>query len=171
LTWEQKEKGSAISSHRNKVLQALMSIFLGGTSVYGDVQTLWDVSLQVNEGEIVTLLGTNGAGKTTTLHTISGLLRPHQGSITFQDQMLHRESLQGNMHQALDLADRAYVLKNGRTVRTGTAAGLLADDAIQTAYLDCKSKRITKRQGRPGAGSRHVPERPGRADQPARARA
>jgi branched-chain amino acid transport system ATP-binding protein len=40
-----------------------------------------------------------------------------------------------NVHQALDLADRAYVLENGRTVRTGTAAELLADDVIQAAYL------------------------------------
>jgi len=37
---------------------------------YGDVQALWDVSLQVNEGEIVTLLGSNGTWKTTTLRTI-----------------------------------------------------------------------------------------------------
>jgi branched-chain amino acid transport system ATP-binding protein len=68
---------------------------------YGDVQALWDVSLQVNEGEIVTLLGSNGAGKTTTLHTISGLLRPHQGSITFQDQALHRASPQGIVEAGL----------------------------------------------------------------------
>ena len=40
-----------------------------------------------------------------------------------------------NVHQALDIADRAYVLENGRTIRTGTAAELLADDAIQAAYL------------------------------------
>jgi branched-chain amino acid transport system ATP-binding protein len=222
---------------------------------YSDVQALWDVSLQVNEGEIVTLLGSNGSGKTTTLQTISGLLRPRQGSITFQGQALHRVSPQSiveaglihiaegrelfphmtvlenlelgafpkrarrlrrqsltyvldlfprlrerqhqvagtlsggeqqmlaigrglmarphllmldepslglapllvaelfacirrihaeqvtillveqNVHQALDIADRAYVLENGRTIRTGTAAELLADDAIQAAYL------------------------------------
>jgi branched-chain amino acid transport system ATP-binding protein len=222
---------------------------------YGDVQALWDVSLQVNEGEIVTLLGANGAGKTTTLHTISGLLRPRHGSILFQGQELHHVSPQAivtagliqiaegrelfshmtvlenlelgafprharplrrqsltyvmdlfpclrqrqhqiagtlsggeqqmlaigrglmaqprllmldepslglaprvvaelfacirrihaervtillveqNVHQALDIADRAYVLDNGRTVRSGTAAELLADDAIQAAYL------------------------------------
>ena len=40
-----------------------------------------------------------------------------------------------NVHQALDIANRAYVLENGRTVRTGIAAELLADDAIQAAYL------------------------------------
>jgi branched-chain amino acid transport system ATP-binding protein len=222
---------------------------------YGDVQALWDVSFEVNEGEIVTLLGANGAGKTTTLHTVSGLLQPRQGSITFQGQALHHETpqriveaglihiaesrelfpymtvlenlelgafpkrarrlrqqslayvmdlfprlrerqhqlagtlsggeqqmlaigrglmarprllmldepslglapllvtelfacirrihaehvtillVEQNVHQALDLADRAYVLENGRTVRTGTAAELLADDTIQEAYL------------------------------------
>jgi branched-chain amino acid transport system ATP-binding protein len=40
-----------------------------------------------------------------------------------------------NVHQAQDIADRAYVLENGRTIRTGTTAELLADDAIQAAYL------------------------------------
>jgi branched-chain amino acid transport system ATP-binding protein len=40
-----------------------------------------------------------------------------------------------NVHQALGIADRAYVLENGHTIRTGTAAELLADDAIQAAYL------------------------------------
>jgi branched-chain amino acid transport system ATP-binding protein len=61
---------------------------------YGDVQALWDVSLQVNDGEIVTLIGSNGAGKTTTLQTLSGLLRPRQGTITFAGQPLHRETSQ-----------------------------------------------------------------------------
>ncbi len=59
---------------------------------YGDIQALWDVSFEVNEGEIVTLIGSNGAGKTTTLHTVSGLLQPRQGSITFQGQALHHET-------------------------------------------------------------------------------
>lgn len=50
---------------------------------YGDAQALWDVSMEVRKGEIVTLLGSNGAGKSTTLKTISGLLRPRKGEIRF----------------------------------------------------------------------------------------
>jgi len=57
---------------------------------YGDVQALWDVSFEVNEGEIVALLGSNGAGKTTSLNTIAGLLRPGQGNIEFLGQELTR---------------------------------------------------------------------------------
>jgi branched-chain amino acid transport system ATP-binding protein len=48
---------------------------------YDKVQVLWDVSFKVNEGEVVTLLGSNGAGKSTTVKTIQGLLRPRSGSI------------------------------------------------------------------------------------------
>jgi branched-chain amino acid transport system ATP-binding protein len=55
---------------------------------YGDVQALWDVTFEVKEGEIVSLVGPNGAGKTTTLNTISGLLRPRKGKIALQGQDL-----------------------------------------------------------------------------------
>ncbi len=55
---------------------------------YGDVQVLYDLSLQVGEGEIVALLGANGAGKTTTLWTISGLLKPTSGQIRFENRDL-----------------------------------------------------------------------------------
>ena len=53
---------------------------------YGAIHAVKNVSLQVNEGEIVTLIGANGAGKTTTLQTISGLLHARSGSISFLDQ-------------------------------------------------------------------------------------
>jgi len=57
---------------------------------YGDLQVLWDISFEVNEGEIVALVGANGAGKSTTLKTISGVLRPASGSIRFLDQHLNQ---------------------------------------------------------------------------------
>jgi branched-chain amino acid transport system ATP-binding protein len=57
---------------------------------YGDVQALWDVTFEVKDGEIVSLVGPNGAGKTTTLNTISGLLRPRKGKIALQGQDLAR---------------------------------------------------------------------------------
>jgi branched-chain amino acid transport system ATP-binding protein len=55
---------------------------------YGDVQVLFGVSLRVEEGEIVTLLGSNGAGKTTTLRAISGLRPPRGGEVLFRGESL-----------------------------------------------------------------------------------
>ena len=55
---------------------------------YGAIHALRGVSLTVDEGEIVTLIGSNGAGKSTTLRTISGLLRPREGEITLRDQRI-----------------------------------------------------------------------------------
>lgn len=55
---------------------------------YGDMQVLWDIDLQVNEGEIVTVVGANGAGKSTTLKNISRLVRPTSGTISFQGEEL-----------------------------------------------------------------------------------
>jgi branched-chain amino acid transport system ATP-binding protein len=52
---------------------------------YGTIPALHGVDLEVNKGEIVTLIGANGAGKTTTLRTISGLLKPREGSVHFND--------------------------------------------------------------------------------------
>ncbi len=51
---------------------------------YGDHQALFDVSLIVNPGEMVSLLGANGAGKTTTINTISGVVRPKGGTVRFE---------------------------------------------------------------------------------------
>lgn len=56
---------------------------------YGKIEAVKKISFAVEEGQVVTLIGTNGAGKTTTLRTISGLLRPTGGSILFQGKRIH----------------------------------------------------------------------------------
>ena len=53
---------------------------------YGAIHAIKDISIEVNEGEIVTLIGANGAGKSTTLRTISGLLKPKTGTVKFEGQ-------------------------------------------------------------------------------------
>lgn len=55
---------------------------------YGTIHALHDIDFEVNEGEIVTLIGANGAGKTTTLHSISGLIQPKTGTINFMGKTL-----------------------------------------------------------------------------------
>ena len=55
---------------------------------YGKIHAIKGIDFEVNDGEIVTLIGANGAGKTTTLKTLSGLLRPTEGTIVFDDQDL-----------------------------------------------------------------------------------
>lgn len=57
---------------------------------YGNIHALKGISLKVDDGEIVTLIGSNGAGKTTTLRTIQGLLKPRSGSIKLDDLELHK---------------------------------------------------------------------------------
>jgi len=57
---------------------------------YGDIQVLWDVSLEVDRGEIVALIGSNGAGKTTLLKTIAGLLKPASGSINYLNERIDK---------------------------------------------------------------------------------
>ena len=57
---------------------------------YGKIEAVKGVSFEVEEGQVVCLIGTNGAGKTTTLRTISGLIRPSSGHITFEGQRIDR---------------------------------------------------------------------------------
>ena len=57
---------------------------------YGDLQVIQDVSFKVNEGEVVSLVGSNGAGKTTILRTIAGLLHPKKGEIRLNKEPIHR---------------------------------------------------------------------------------
>ena len=61
-------------------------------SYYGNIQALHDISLKVEEGEIITLIGANGAGKSTTLMSISGVIPPRSGEILFKGKPIHQMS-------------------------------------------------------------------------------
>ena len=69
---------------------------------YGVIKALKDISFHVDKGEIVALIGANGAGKTTTLHTLSGLLKPDTGTITYKDTNITQ--LPGHKTVALGMA-------------------------------------------------------------------
>ncbi|MDM5329613.1 ABC transporter ATP-binding protein [Neobacillus sp. CF12] len=68
---------------------------------YGIIHALKGVSLEINEGEIVTLIGANGAGKSTLLKTISGLLKPKNGNILFEGQSISGKVAQSIVKQGL----------------------------------------------------------------------
>ena len=53
---------------------------------YGVIRAIKGISFEVNQGEVIALIGANGAGKTTVLHTISGLIKPKNGTITFEGE-------------------------------------------------------------------------------------
>ncbi len=76
---------------------------------YGRVQALWDVSLRIEEKEIVALIGANGAGKTTLVNTVSGLLRPAAGEVSFLGK-----SIVGLAPHAVALLGVAHVPEGGR---------------------------------------------------------
>jgi branched-chain amino acid transport system ATP-binding protein len=71
----------------------------GVSAGYGDTQVLWDVSLSIEKGQLVALIGANGAGKTTTLKTICGLVRATTGTIRYQGAVVSGKPV----HEVVDL--------------------------------------------------------------------
>ena len=58
------------------------------SAAYGSVEVLWDINIEVNQGEIVTLIGANGAGKSTILKLISGIIKPKKGTVSFRNEKI-----------------------------------------------------------------------------------
>jgi branched-chain amino acid transport system ATP-binding protein len=103
---------------------------------YGNVRALHGISLHVEEGEIVTLIGSNGAGKTTTLHAISGLLVPRAGTITFLREPIH--NLRADKIVARGLAHSP----EGRRIFTDLS---VLENLEMGAYLETDRKRTKER--------------------------
>jgi branched-chain amino acid transport system ATP-binding protein len=96
---------------------------------YGKSQALRDVSLIVNEGEIVALVGANGAGKTTLLNTISGLLRPASGSVKFLDKRIDRLAPHKIMKLGISQIPEGRKLFSDMTVRENLEMGAYSSEA------------------------------------------
>jgi len=92
-------------------------------SYYGSVQALRSVSLRVEQGEVVTLLGANGAGKSTTLRTISGLLRPASGEVWFDGQPIHGMATEKIVRLGLSHVPEGRRIFPGLTVRENIMLG------------------------------------------------
>lgn len=83
---------------------------------YGVIHALKDVSIEVNEGEIVSLIGANGAGKTTLLQTISGLLKKTSGDIEFLDKSLNKISAKNIVREGITQVPEGRHIFPGMTV-------------------------------------------------------
>jgi branched-chain amino acid transport system ATP-binding protein len=99
---------------------------------YGDVQVLWDVNFEVKQGEIVAMIGANGSGKSTTLATISSLLRPKRGSVTFEGKPLHTRAAHEIISLGISHVPEARRLFPDMTVEENFLLGALAPEAKKT---------------------------------------
>src|SRR5258705_8517252 len=93
---------------------------------YGSIRSLQGVSMRVAEGELVALIGSNGAGKTTTLRTISGLLRPSTGSITFEGAEIHRAPTDRIAALGISHCPEGRRIFGGLTVRENLTLGAVS---------------------------------------------
>src|SRR2546428_1232126 len=90
---------------------------------YGDVQVLWDVSLEVRPGELVALIGANGAGKTTTLRAVASLLRARDGEVQFGTNRLDRMSAHDIVNLGVAMVPEGRQLFNQMTVEENLLTG------------------------------------------------
>jgi branched-chain amino acid transport system ATP-binding protein len=90
---------------------------------YGNIEALKGVSLTVDEGEVVTLIGSNGAGKSTTLRSISGLTPPRQGSVKFEDTEIGEVPPQEIVERGISLSPEGRHVFPRMTVRENLDLG------------------------------------------------
>jgi branched-chain amino acid transport system ATP-binding protein len=95
---------------------------------YGNIHALQGISLVVGRGEIVTLIGANGAGKTTTLKTISGLLHPRRGKVTFEGKDISRVAAHNLVRQGIGHAPEGRRIFSRMTVLENLQMGAFTRD-------------------------------------------
>ncbi len=90
---------------------------------YGNIHALKGITLHVEQGEVVTLIGSNGAGKTTTLRTIQGLLRPREGKILFEGGSLNSLSTKAIVRLGISQSPEGRLIFPRMTVRENLEMG------------------------------------------------
>jgi branched-chain amino acid transport system ATP-binding protein len=105
-------------------------------SYYGSVQALKGVSLRVEQGEVVTLLGANGAGKSTTLRTISGLMRPASGEILFEGRPIHDMAAEKIVRLGISHVPEGRRIFPGLTVRENIMLGTSNRGRLSKKQMD-----------------------------------
>jgi branched-chain amino acid transport system ATP-binding protein len=102
---------------------------------YGDLQALWNVSLEIEKGELVALIGPNGAGKTTTLRVLAGLLRPASGTVQFLDHSIFKASANKRVEAGISMVPEGGRVFTGMSVQENLELG---------AYVGCARKEFSK---------------------------
>ena len=124
---------------------------------YRDVQAVWDVSFDVDPGEIVTLVGANGAGKTTTLRTVAGLLKPRRGTVRFLGEDVTGIPAFKLVQRGLVLVPEARQLWPQMTVRENLDMGAYGREARkqrhQTLQVVLEMFPILQKRGHQNAGT------------------
>src|SRR5438046_10516764 len=100
---------------------------------YGAIEALTGISMHVDQGEVVTLIGANGAGKTTTLRTITGLLEPRDGRITFEGDDISGKATHKLVARGISMSPEGRGVFANLSVRENLRMG---------AYLNKDKKRI-----------------------------
>jgi len=111
-------------------------------SAYGKVEALKGLSLHVEEGEIVALLGANGAGKSTTLRTISGLMKPQSGSILFRGRAIGGLSPEAVVKLGIAHVPEGRRVFPGLTVRENIVLGASNRRKVPRGELDADAERM-----------------------------
>src|ERR1700681_2243952 len=84
---------------------------------YGAIEALRGISMRVEQGEVVTLIGANGAGKTTTLRTITGLLSPREGRVTFEGEDISGKPTHKLVARGISMSPQGRGVVGNLTVR------------------------------------------------------
>ncbi len=118
---------------------------------YGNIHAIKDVSFEVEEGEIVTLIGANGAGKTTTLNTVAGLLTPRSGTVEFKGEELSRVPAHHTVGRGMALCPEGRRVFLNMSVRENLEMGAFtrsdseARETISTVFD--RFPRLKEREG------------------------